>query len=44
MIEMVYRDRLYIAGKAWEIRKRLSEHAITFKTVKELLDRMAPYS
>ena len=42
LLELVYKDRFYMAGTAAEIRSRLAEHALSYVTVKELLDGMAP--
>lgn len=42
MLEMIYHNRIYIAGNMKIIQKRLAEYAQVYETLRELLDAKAP--
>jgi len=42
MIELIYHDRIYIAGSMETVQKRLAEYARLYTTVQELLAAKAP--
>lgn len=38
LLEIVYKKGLYMAGTVAQVRKRLSQHSLAYKTLKELLE------
>lgn len=42
MLELIYRDRIYITGTVAQLRQRLSEHAKNYSTVAELIKDLSP--
>ncbi|WP_170138012.1 Z-ring formation inhibitor MciZ [Anaerobacterium chartisolvens] len=38
MKQLVYPDKLFIAGKAWEVKRQLNHLSASFRTIKEVLD------
>ena len=42
LVELIYRDRIYIACTVGELRHRLAKHAKNYATLQELLEHMTP--
>ena len=42
LVELIYRDRIYIACSVGELRHRLAKHAKNYATVQDLLAAMTP--
>lgn len=42
LLEIVYKNGLYMTGTVAEVKRRLLEHSLKYKTLKELLDNKNP--